>query len=98
MHVQESKVSFLMTIIPKMVLGNVSQRVRAQSGLPLHLASVPWALGHTDDRGDSVDCREEARQITELWSKAGPPLLQNLPLLHTHPCADLFLAGSGHEL
>ena len=64
--------------IPKMVLGNVSQRVRAQSGLSLHLASVPWALGHTDDRGGSVDCREEARQITELWSKAGPPLL----LLH----------------
>ena len=87
-----------MVIISKMVLGNVRQRVRAQSGLSLHLASVPRALGHTDDRGGSVDCGEEARQITELWSKAGPPFLLNLPLFHTHPCAWLFLAGSGREL
>lgn len=87
-----------MTIISKMALGNVSQRVRAQCGLSLHLASVPWALGHRDDRGGSVDCREDSRQITERWSKAGPPLLLNLPLLHTHPCAGLFLAGPGREL
>lgn len=94
-HIQESKASFFTAIISKMALGNVRQRVRAQSGLSLHLASVPWALGH---RGGSVDCWEEARQITELWSKAGPPFLLNLPLLHTHPCAWLFLAGSGREL
>lgn len=52
-HVQDSKSSFLVTVVSKVALGNVNQRAGARPGLSLHLASVPWAPGHSGVRKGS---------------------------------------------
>lgn len=41
--------------------------------LVLHLASVPWALGHMDDRGGSVDCRRTQGRLQSVGAKLAHP-------------------------